>query len=83
MTTSRTDNLSALGRAHAQKKASDAWDKFCTVARFKVGGTCKIGGHTVSIEDIRPVSGGYVYVEGTYRGGVIDGKYRPADLDTV
>jgi hypothetical protein len=82
-TSSRTDNLAALGRAHAQKTTSEAWAKFCTVARFKVGGHCKIGGHTVSIDNIKPITGGLVYVKGTFVGGVIDGQYRPEDLDTV
>jgi hypothetical protein len=83
MTTSRTENLSALGREHAQKKASDAWDKFCTVARFRVGGHCKIAGQRVTIQEMRPVTGGRVYIKGYFAGGVIDGQYRPDDLDEV
>jgi len=82
-TSSRTDNLAALARAHAQKTTAEAWAKFCTVARFKVGGSVKIGGHNVSIEEMRPVTGGRVYIKGYYTGGVIDGQYRPEDLDTV
>jgi hypothetical protein len=82
-TSSRTDNLAALGRAHAQKTTAEAWAKFCTVARFRVGGHCKIAGNTVSIQEMRPVTGGRVHIKGTYVGGVIDGQYKPEDLDTI
>jgi hypothetical protein len=79
----RSENNQETSREYAQKQASDAWAKFCTVARFKVGGYVKIGGHAVSIEEMRPVTGGRVYIKGYYPGGIVDGQYKPDDLDEV
>jgi hypothetical protein len=87
-TSSKPDNFAGMGapsasRAHAQKAASEAWTKFCTLSRFRVGGNARIGGQRVTIEDIAPLTGGSVYIKASYPGGLIEGKYRPDDLDVV
>jgi hypothetical protein len=70
-------------RAQKQAAAAKEWLEFIKVAKFRVGGQARIDGRAVWISDLKPLTGGLLHVKGAYPGGVVDGRYRPSDLETV
>jgi len=86
----KANNIAGLGpdndqavHAHKEAAAAEAWNEFIKVAKFRVGGQARIGGNVVTLTDLKPLTGGRVYVKGTYPGGGVDGQYKPSDLETV
>jgi hypothetical protein len=86
--TDKRDTTAGLGAAEPahvieKRQASDAWNKFCTITRFKVGKSVKIGGRAVTIERIEPVSGFRVHIKGHSSHGSVDSTFSADELGTV